>query len=108
MYKPNGRLSALHHQLSDSLAEFVTEKEKEEFCRELSATEDWLYDEGEDQAKKVYVKRLEELQKTGNKVVMRETEWRERPRAFEELASAIIHFEKIVVEYRDEVRVEGM
>ena len=96
-------LSSLHHQLSDSLAEFVTEKEKEEFLRELSATEDWLYDEGEEQPKKVYVKRLEGLQKTGNKVVTREVEWRERPRAFDELASAIIHFEKILVEYKDEV-----
>ena len=100
----NVRLSPLHHQLSDALSEFVTEKEKEGFLRELTATEDWLYDEGEDQSKKVYVKRLDELKKTGNKVVTREVEWRERPRAFGELASTIIHFEKILAEYKDEVR----
>ena len=29
------------------------EKEREDFSRELSATEDWLYEEGEDQPKKV-------------------------------------------------------
>ena len=100
----NVRLSPLHHQLSDALSEFVTEKEKEGFLRELTATEDWLYDEGEDQSKKVYVKRLDELKKTGNRVVTREVEWRERPRAFGELASTIIHFEKILAEYKDEVR----
>ena len=83
----------------------MTDKEKEEFSRELTATEDWLYDEGEDQPKKVYVKRLEELKKTGDKVVTREAEWRERPRAFEELASTIIHYEKILAEYKDEVCV---
>lgn len=83
----------------------MTETEKEKFSQELSATEDWLYEEGEDQSKKVYVKRLEELQKTGNKLVTRETEWRERPRAFEELASTIIHYEKILEQYRDQVSV---
>ena len=71
--------------------------------RELSATEDWLYDEGEDQPKKVYVKRLDELKKTGGKVVAREAESRERPVAFDELASVIIHYEKIIDEYRTEV-----
>ena len=49
------------------------------------------------------MKRLEELKKTGDKVVLRETEWRDRPRAFEELATAIIHFEKILTQYKDEV-----
>ena len=81
----------------------MTEQEKEEFSKELSATEDWLYDEGEDQPKKVYVKRLEELLKTGNVVVRREAEWKERPGAFEELATAIVHFEKILTQYKDEV-----
>lgn len=31
----------------------MTEREREDFSRELSATEDWLYEEGEDQPKKV-------------------------------------------------------
>ena len=53
------------------------------------------------------MKRLEELQKTGNLVVAREQEWRDRPRAFEELAGAIVHFEKILTQYRDEVSCAG-
>lgn len=51
----------------------------------------------------VYVKRLEELQKTGNVVVRRDEEWRNRPRAFEELARAIVHYEKILTQFKDEV-----
>lgn len=31
----------------------MTEREREDFSKELSATEDWLYEEGEDQPKKV-------------------------------------------------------
>lgn len=52
----------------------------------------------------MYVKRLEELRKTGDVMVMREAEWTERPKAFDELAATIIHYEKILTQYRDEVR----
>ena len=47
------KLMALHHQLSYELEKFITEEEKEKFLRDLSATEEWLYDEGEEQPKKV-------------------------------------------------------
>lgn len=51
----------------------------------------------------VYVKRLDELRKTGDVMVMREVEWTDRPKAFDELAGTIIHYEKILTQYRDEV-----
>ena len=54
----------------------------------------------------MYVKRLEELQKTGNKVLEREREFKERPKAFDELGQAIVHYEKILTLYKDEVREE--
>ena len=56
----------------------------------------------------VYVKRIEELKKTGDMVVLREVEWRDRPRAFEELAASIVHFEKILTQFKDEVRVASL
>lgn len=52
----------------------------------------------------VYVKRLEELKKTGDVIDMREAEWTDRPKAFDELAATIVHYEKILTQYRDEVR----
>jgi hypothetical protein len=36
-------------------------KEHQNFLRLLTETEDWLYEEGEDQAKQAYVDKLEEL-----------------------------------------------
>lgn len=36
-------------------------KEHEKFLRLLTETEDWLYEEGEDQAKQAYIDKLEEL-----------------------------------------------
>lgn len=36
-------------------------KDHQNFLRLLTETEDWLYEEGEDQAKQAYVDKLEEL-----------------------------------------------
>ena len=79
-----------------ALGEYITEDDKQAFSELLTKTEDWLYDEGEDQPKKVYVAKLVELRKYGDPVIQREREFQERPTAFNELASAIIHYEKIV------------
>lgn len=74
---------------------------------QLEATEQWLYDEGEDQPKKVYVERLNDLKKLTDPVVERERELQERPKAFEEFGSAIVHFNKILEKYHKEgVRVQ--
>lgn len=37
--------------------------EKDELIAKLQEVEDWLYEEGEDETKGVYVAKLEELQK---------------------------------------------
>ena len=50
---------------------FVKEEEREKFVRMLDATEDWLYDEGEDQSRSVYVAKLTELKKIGQPIVDR-------------------------------------
>ena len=74
-------------------------QDKSEFMSLLNATEEWLYDEGEEQPKKVYVARLEDLKKHGDPVLEREREHNERGPAFEQLGKTIIHYEKILNEY---------
>ena len=76
---------------------------RESFQSLLSATEDWLYDEGEDQSKKVYVERFNDLKKWGDPVVERERESVLRPGAYELLGRTIVHYEKIVAAYEAEV-----
>ena len=51
----------MRNRLDEELAPYVEENFKAEFSRKLSELEDWLYDEGEDQQKKVYVQHLEDL-----------------------------------------------
>lgn len=57
------RASIFMFQLYDKYQEFVTPSEKDELIAKLQQVEDWLYEEGEDETKGVYVAKLEELQK---------------------------------------------
>ena len=41
--------------------QYVDEKTRQKFLNDLQITEDWLYDEGFDQEKSVYVERLKNL-----------------------------------------------
>eukprot|EP00164_Ancoracysta_twista_P001523 GFYU01002000.1.p2 GENE.GFYU01002000.1~~GFYU01002000.1.p2 ORF type:complete len:217 (-),score=91.83 GFYU01002000.1:240-890(-) len=74
------------------LAAFTEPAVKEPFLKLLSETEDWLYDEGENVGKGVYIAKLEELQKIGNPIVMRSREFEERPQVFNLLGSHITQF----------------
>ena len=48
-------------QLYDKYNEFVTPSEKDEFIARLQEVEDWLYEDGEDETKSVYIAKLKEL-----------------------------------------------
>lgn len=53
----------LYFQLSDKYHEYIIESEREAFLAKLQEVEDWLYEDGEDETKGVYVAKLEELKK---------------------------------------------
>lgn len=40
---------------------FVNASEKEEIASRLQETEEWLYEEGDDESEKVYLSKMEEL-----------------------------------------------
>lgn len=50
-------------QLNDKYQEFITDSEREGFIAKLQEVEDWLYEDGEDETKGVYIAKLEELKK---------------------------------------------
>ncbi|KAH9666146.1 Heat shock 70 kDa protein 14 [Citrus sinensis] len=53
----------MRNKLCDKYQDFVTDSERELFTSKLQETEDWLYEDGEDETKGVYVAKLEELKK---------------------------------------------
>ncbi|XP_012370177.1 heat shock protein 105 kDa isoform X2 [Octodon degus] len=80
---------------------FICEQEHQNFLRLLTETEDWLYEEGEDQAKQAYVDKLEELMKIGTPVKVRFQEAEERPKVLEELGQRLQHYAKIAADFRN-------
>ncbi|XP_019455356.1 PREDICTED: heat shock 70 kDa protein 15-like isoform X3 [Lupinus angustifolius] len=68
----------MRNKLNDKYEEFVTAPEKEGFIAKLQEVEDWLYEDGEDETKGVYVAKLEELKKQGDPVEERYKEYTER------------------------------
>uniref|UniRef100_H0X1I3 Heat shock protein 105 kDa n=1 Tax=Otolemur garnettii TaxID=30611 RepID=H0X1I3_OTOGA len=80
---------------------FMCEQDHQNFLRLLTETEDWLYEEGEDQAKQAYVDKLEQLMKIGTPVKVRFQEAEERPKMFEELGQRLQHYAKIAADFRN-------
>eukprot|EP00579_Thalassiosira_antarctica_P008591 CAMPEP_0201882468 /NCGR_PEP_ID=MMETSP0902-20130614/13955_1 /ASSEMBLY_ACC=CAM_ASM_000551 /TAXON_ID=420261 /ORGANISM="Thalassiosira antarctica, Strain CCMP982" /LENGTH=840 /DNA_ID=CAMNT_0048410995 /DNA_START=37 /DNA_END=2559 /DNA_ORIENTATION=- len=71
------------------LASFCTEAEKTAFSTMLENFENWLYEDGFDAAKSVYVKKLAELKKHGTPIENRQYEARTRPNAMSMLQKTI-------------------
>ncbi|XP_012601983.1 heat shock protein 105 kDa isoform X2 [Microcebus murinus] len=80
---------------------FICEQDHQNFLRLLTETENWLYEEGEDQAKQAYVDKLQDLMKIGTPVKVRFQEAEERPKMFEELGQRLQHYAKIAADFRN-------
>lgn len=70
---------SLRNDLYDRLASFVDPEKKQEIMSALDAAEEWLYDEGEDEKKSVYVAKLKEMEKMGEPIKARAREADMRP-----------------------------
>ncbi|CAL9104957.1 unnamed protein product [Musa textilis] len=87
----------MRNKLYDKYQDFVTPTEKEALIMKLQEVEDWLYEDGEDETKGVYVAKLEELKKTGDPVEERYKEWTERGPAIDQLAYCINSFREVAL-----------
>eukprot|EP00252_Welwitschia_mirabilis_P000602 TRINITY_DN1057_c0_g1_i1.p1 TRINITY_DN1057_c0_g1~~TRINITY_DN1057_c0_g1_i1.p1 ORF type:complete len:856 (+),score=209.88 TRINITY_DN1057_c0_g1_i1:441-3008(+) len=79
----------MRNKLYEKYQAYVTETEKETLTTQLQIVEDWLYDEGEDETKGVYVSKLEELKKLGDPIESRYREDMERGPAISQLVYCI-------------------
>ncbi|KAI5170526.1 Heat Shock 70 Kda Protein 4, partial [Manis pentadactyla] len=79
---------------------FVSEDDHNSFTLKLEDTENWLYEDGEDQPKQVYVDKLAELKSLGQPIKMRFQESEERPKLFEELGKQIQQYMKIISSFK--------
>uniref|UniRef100_A0A8C7U3Q5 Heat shock protein 4 like n=1 Tax=Oncorhynchus mykiss TaxID=8022 RepID=A0A8C7U3Q5_ONCMY len=75
----------LRDKLCGIYEKYTTEEDSNRLTLMLEDTENWLYEEGEDQDKQVYVDKLEDLKPVHD----RHREQEDRPRAFEEMGKKI-------------------
>ncbi|TLD16689.1 uncharacterized protein PgNI_01815 [Pyricularia grisea] len=61
----------IRNKLDDQYAEFASEEEKDKIRARLSQTEDWLYDEGDDTTKAVYIQKMDEIRAMTGPIVQR-------------------------------------
>ncbi|GAB4850195.1 hypothetical protein Ancab_029489 [Ancistrocladus abbreviatus] len=79
----------MRNKLNDKYEDFVTPTEKDEFTAKLQEVEDWLYEDGEDETKGVYVAKLEELKKQGDPIEERYKEHADRGSVIDQLAYCV-------------------
>ncbi|XP_063342196.1 heat shock 70 kDa protein 4a [Pelmatolapia mariae] len=95
----------MRDKLHGILEKFVNEADRDLFSLKLEDTENWLYEDGEDQQKQVYIDKLAELKKIGQPIHERYVEAEERPKAFEELGRQIQMYMKIIEAYKAKVEL---
>ncbi|TQN74540.1 Heat shock protein hsp88 [Colletotrichum shisoi] len=61
----------LRNKLDDQYAEFASDEEKTKIKEKLEQTEDWLYDEGDDTTKAVYIAKIDEIRAMAGPIVQR-------------------------------------
>lgn len=61
----------LRNKIDEQYAEFASDEEKEKVRKKCEETEDWLYDEGEDSKKAVYIAKIEELRASAGPIIQR-------------------------------------
>ncbi|TYH02012.1 hypothetical protein ES288_A09G104900v1 [Gossypium darwinii] len=87
----------MRNKLCDKYHDFVTASDKEELMAKLQETEDWLYEDGEDETKGVYIAKLEELKKQGDPIEERYKEYSERGTIIDQLAYCINSYREAAV-----------
>uniref|UniRef100_A0A8C8F2P6 Uncharacterized protein n=1 Tax=Oncorhynchus tshawytscha TaxID=74940 RepID=A0A8C8F2P6_ONCTS len=89
----------MRDKLHGRLEKFVSE-DRDILSLQLEDTENWLYEDGEDQPKQQYIDKLAVLKKLGQPIQERYIESEERPRAFDDMGKQIQMYMKIVEAYK--------
>lgn len=82
----------MRNKMYEKYREYATDAEREDLAAKLQETEDWLYEDGEDETKGVYVAKLEELKKLGDPIEERFKEEEARGSCVEQLLYCINSF----------------
>lgn len=79
----------LRDGLANEKADFITDSNRKTLNKKLDETENWLYEEGQDVNKSVYIDHLNNLRTLGDPVKMRAQEFAMRPHLLEEFRNSL-------------------
>ncbi|GLT83260.1 hypothetical protein SLE2022_015590 [Rubroshorea leprosula] len=82
----------MRDKILNSYRRFATESEREEISRKLSETEEWLYDDGDDESASVYTEKLEDLKKLVDPIENRYKDEEAREQATRDLVKCIADY----------------
>lgn len=91
----------MRDKLSGVYEKFVNEDDRNSFILKLEDTENWLYEDGEDQSKQVYIDKITDLKNLGQPIQTRYQEFEDRPKAFEELGKQIQLYMKVINAFKN-------
>ncbi|CAJ0954227.1 unnamed protein product [Ranitomeya imitator] len=91
----------MRDKLCSVYEKFVNEDDRNSFILKLEDTENWLYEDGEDQSKQVYIDKITDLKNLGQPIQTRYQEFEDRPKAFEELGKQIQLYLKVINAYKN-------
>ncbi|PSS25572.1 hypothetical protein M430DRAFT_134122 [Amorphotheca resinae ATCC 22711] len=77
----------MRNKIDDQYSEFASEEEKTKLKAKLESSEDWLYDEGEDATKAVYIAKMDEIRAVAGPIVQRYFDKIEEERAAAQAAA---------------------
>ncbi|KAF8414092.1 hypothetical protein HHK36_002091 [Tetracentron sinense] len=80
----------MRNKLFDTYRSFATNSEREEISRSLQQTEEWLYEDGDDESEKVYTGKLEDLKKLVDPIENRYKDEETRAQATRDLLKCIV------------------
>ncbi|RAK98678.1 Hsp70 chaperone Hsp88 [Aspergillus ibericus CBS 121593] len=78
----------LRDKIDGVYSEFASEEEKDKLRAKLTDTEDWLYEEGEDTTKSIYVAKMDEIRFVAGPIIQRYREKQEAERQAQEEEAA--------------------
>ena len=84
-------------KLESVYKEFISEQDKEQYLRLMILK---LYEEGDDETKTVYNKKLEELKKHGDPIFKRVKEFEGRSAAFDNLGAVVVRHDRRLTQYK--------
>ena len=89
-------------KIHEELEDYMAEDSRQVYSNQLEDTENWLYEDGEECEKQVYVDKLKELKLVGEAAKKRKSEFEGRKHAIDALGHSLQMAAKIIDAYKNE------